>query len=96
MDFRKVNSLIKRKPYPLPKIQDLLQKLQGFQFATALDVSMGYWHIELSPDAQRICTIVLPWGKYKYTRLPMGVSCAPDIFQDKMYSLMEGLEFIQC
>ena len=41
-DFRKVNSLIKRKPYPLPKIQDLLQKLQGFQYATALNVSMGY------------------------------------------------------
>ena len=59
-DFRKLNSMIKRKPYPLPKIQDLLKKMVGFQYATAIDISMGYWHIELDPTAQNICTIVLP------------------------------------
>ena len=88
--------MIKRKPYPLPKIQDLLKKMVGFQYATAIDISMGYWHIELDPTAQNMCTIVLPWGKYKYTKLPMGVSAAPDIFQEKMYGLMEGLEFVRC
>ena len=39
---------------------------------------------------------MLPWNKYKYTHLPIGISCTPDIFQDCMYSLIEGLEFIQC
>ena len=95
-DFRRLNSQIKRKPYPLPKIQDLLKKMEGFQCATALNVSMGYWHIELCPETQKICTVVLPWGKYKYTKMPMGVSAAPDIFQEKMYSLTEGLEHVRC
>ena len=41
-----------------------------------------------------MCTIVLPQGKYKYTKLPMDISAALDIFQAKMHSLMEGLEFV--
>ena len=72
-DFRELNKRIKRKPFPIPKIQDLLLKLEGFQYATSLDLNMGYYHIELSPDSKRLCTIVLPWGKYEYQKLPMGL-----------------------
>jgi hypothetical protein len=92
-DLRELNKRIKRKPFPLPKINDLLQKLEGFQYATSLDLNMGYYHIELSPNSSRLCTIVLPWGKYEYLRLPMGLCNSPDIFQEKMSELMVGLEF---
>ena len=61
-DLRELNKRIKRKPFPLPKINDLLQKLEGFHFATSLDLNMGYYHIELTPNASQLCTIVLPWG----------------------------------
>jgi hypothetical protein len=54
---------------------------------------MGYYHMLLTPFARRLCTIVLPWGKYEYCRLPMGLSVSPDIFQEKMSELMVGLEF---
>ena len=94
-DFRKLNSMLKRKPYPIPKIQDMLQKLEGFQFASSIDLNMGYYTIKLNPDAQKICTIILPWGKYKYKRLPMGISGAPDIFQEKMSELMFDLGFVR-
>jgi hypothetical protein len=72
-------------PFLIPKIQDMLQKLEGFK----------HYKIRLNPDAQRLCTIVLPWGKYKYLQLPMGILHAPDIFQAKMSSLMAGLEFVR-
>jgi len=94
-DFRKLNEMLKRKPFPIPKIQDMLQKLEGFKYASALDLNMGYYTIKLNPDAQNLCTIVLPWGKYKYLRLPMGISGAPDIFQAKMSGLMAGLDFVR-
>jgi len=94
-DFRKLNTMLKRKPYPIPKIQDMLLKLQGFQYASSLDLNMGYYTIRLSPAASKLCTIVLPFGKYKYKRLPMGVAGSPDIFQAKMSSLMAGLEFVR-
>jgi hypothetical protein len=56
---------------------------------------MGYYHIELSPHAKQLCTIVLPWGKYEYKRLPMGLCNSPDIFQEKMFCLMANLEYVQ-
>ena len=94
-DFRELNKRIKRKPYPIPKIQDLMLKLEGFQYGTLLDLNMGYYHIELSPFSKRLCPIVLPWGKYEYQCLPMGLSNSPDIFQEKMSILMDGLEYVR-
>jgi hypothetical protein len=84
-----------RKPFPIPKISTVLQELEGFTYATALDLNMGYYTIRLDPDASKICTIILPWGKYSYLRLPMGIAGSPDIFQAKMSELMESLEFVR-
>jgi hypothetical protein len=94
-DFRKLNAQLKRKPYPIPKIAQMLQELESFEFATSLDLNMGYYTIRLDPDAQKLCTIVTPFGKYEYLRLPMGISCSPDIFQEKMSSLMQHLDFVK-
>ena len=82
-DFRKLNERIKRKPYPIPKISDLLLKLEGFQYSTLLDLNMGYYHIQLNLESRKLCMIVLPWRKYEYQKLSMGLCNSPDIFQEK-------------
>jgi hypothetical protein len=82
-DLREVNKVIKRKPFPLPKITDMLQKLEGFMCATSLDLNMGYYHMLLTPFSSRLFTIVLPWGKYEYCRLPMGLSITQMYFRRK-------------
>jgi hypothetical protein len=53
----------------------MIRSMEGFTFASALDLNMGYYHIKLDAeaDAQKLCTIVFPWGKYKYKRLPMSI-----------------------
>ena len=56
---------------------------------------MGYYTIRLDPDSQKICTIIFPWGKYSYMRLRMGISRAPDFFQEKMTDLMRTLEYVR-
>ena len=94
-DFREVNKRIVRKPFPIPKISTVLQEMEGFTFATALDLNIGYYTIRLDPDASKICTIIFPWGKYSYLRLPMGIANSPDIFQSKMMELMAALEFVR-
>ena len=94
-DFRELNKNIKRKPFPIPKIQDMLLNLEGFTYATSLDLNMGYYHILLTPNARRLCTIVLPDGKYEYCRLPMGICNAPDIFQEKIAELFQGFEYVR-
>ena len=84
-DLREVNKRIERKPFPLPRIIEALQKIKQFKSATAIDLSQGYhYHFPLSESAQKICTTILPFGKYSYKSLPMGLASAPDIFQSIM------------
>ena len=94
-NFWEVNKRIVRTPFPIPKISTVLQELEGFSYATALDLNMGYYTIRLDPDSSKICTIIFPWGKYSYKRLPMGIAGSPDIFQSKMMELMESLEYVR-
>jgi hypothetical protein len=60
-DFRELNKHIVRKCYPIPKISTILQELEGFTYATALDLNMGYYTIRLDPAASEMCTIIFPW-----------------------------------
>ena len=63
--------------------------------ATSLDLNMGYYHIELTPFSKRLCTIVLPWGKYEYQKLPMGLCNSPDMFPEKRNELFIGFENVR-
>ncbi len=73
----------------------MLQELEGFTYAMALDLNMGYYTISLDLNVSRICTIIFPWEKYPYKRQPMGIAGSPDIFQEKMSNLMATLEFVR-
>ena len=79
----------------MPKMRDMLLNLYGFKYATSLELNMGYYHTRLSEKASNLCTIILLWEKYRYKRLPMGVSKPPDIFQEKKNERFCGFEFIQ-
>ncbi len=92
-NFRELNKWIVRRPYPIPKISTTLtlQELEGFTYAMALDLNTGYYTIRLDPRVVEMFTIIFPWGKYSYLRLPMGVAGSVDIFQAEMMDLMEAL-----
>jgi hypothetical protein len=63
-DLREVNKVIKRKPFPLPKITNMLQKLEGFMYATSLDLNMGYYyHMLLMPFSSRLCILLYYHGE---------------------------------
>ena len=94
-DFWELNKQIVRRPYPIPKISTTLQELEGFTYAMALDLNMGYYTIRLDPRAVEMFTIIFPWGKYSYQRLPMGYAGSVDIFQAEMMKLMEALEYVR-
>ncbi len=95
LDFRELNKQIVRKPYPIPKICTTLPKLEGFTYATALDLNMGYYAIRLDPTVSKMCTIIFPWGKYSYQRLPIGFAGSADIFQAEMGNLNATLEYMR-
>jgi hypothetical protein len=95
--FRELNKQILRRPYPIPKISTTLQELDGFIYAMAVDLNMGYCQyctIRLDQMAVKMCTIIFPWGKYLYLRLPMEMSGSADIFQAEMRDVMDALEYV--
>ena len=71
----------------------MLQKLAGSMYATSLDLNMDYYHILLASNASRLCMVALPWGKYEYVSLSMGLCNSPDIFQERINELMAGGSF---
>jgi len=94
-DFRELNERTLGKPCPIPNIQDMLLNPEGFQWATSLDLNTGHCHVRLDPASKQLCAVVLPFGKYEYQAIPMGLCNIPDIFQEKMSELVDGLAFVR-
>ena len=53
---------------------------------------MQYYAFEIDEVSEDFFTILMPFGKYKYTQLPMGFKCSPDIAQSKMESVLSGID----
>ncbi len=73
----------------------MLQELEGFTYATALDLKLGFYTTRLDPAASEMCTIIFHWGKHSYKRLPMGFGGSAKTFQAQMMDLMASLEYVQ-
>jgi hypothetical protein len=71
---------------------DVLRKRSGYKFYTKLDVSMQYDMFELDKESQDLCIIIIPSGKNKYLRFPMGVTCFPDIAQAAMENVFSDIK----
>jgi hypothetical protein len=61
----------------------ILQKLEGFTHAIALDLNMGYHTIRLDPAASKMCIIIFPWGKYFISDYPWVLEAQPIYFKPK-------------
>ena len=72
-----------------------MQQLEGFQYATALDINMGYYTIMIFPASQDMTTIITKFGKFRYNRLPMGMCASGDIFQAKVDKLLGDIKGIK-
>ena len=94
IDFRRLNKMIVRKPYPLPNIQETLTTIGNFTYATVVDLVMSYYHMKLSEKAKKLYGIVLPWGTYNYNMLPMGLCIATNVFQARLGQLFADMEHV--
>ncbi len=92
-DFWEVNRRLVRKPFPIPKISMVLQEIEGFSYATALDLNMGYYTIRLDPDASKNLHHHIFSGKIFLQEISNGYCRFSNIFQGKMSELMESLEY---
>ena len=83
-DFRKVNEISKFDAYPMPRVDELLEKIGNARYITTLDLTKGYWQIPLTPRAKENTAFATPDGLFQYTVMPFGLHGAPATFQRLM------------
>ena len=81
IDYRKLNEVTKKDAHPFPRIDDLLDALQGSQMFSMLDLRSGYWQVSVDPKDREKTPFVTPDGLWEFLRLPFGVSGGPATFQ---------------
>ena len=92
LDPRDLNESLKREPYHTCSVDEITAKLQGMTVFTIVDFKKGYLMVVLHPDSRKLTCMVLPFGRFQWTRLPMGTVVAQDIFQSKLDAIFIGME----
>ncbi|XP_065149952.1 uncharacterized protein [Paramisgurnus dabryanus] len=83
-DFRKVNAVTVSDSFPLPRMDDLIDRVGPAKCITKLDLLKGYWQVPLTQRASEISAFVTPDVFMQYTVMPFGVKNAPATFQRLM------------
>jgi len=81
VDFRKINGVIKKDLYPIPRIDDTLESLHGASVFTTLDMKNGFHQIPLAEESRDVTAFRTMSGSYRFARSPQGLSTSPAAFQ---------------
>ena len=92
LDPRDLNEALEREPYHTHSVDEITAKLEGMTVFTIVDFKNAYWMVVLHPESRKLTCMVLPFGRFQWTRLPMGTVVAQDIFQSKLDSIFIGME----
>ncbi|KAE9047515.1 hypothetical protein PR002_g991 [Phytophthora rubi] len=93
VDFR-LNRFLRRSPYFVPKIREILLRLGKAKCMSTLDANMGYFARCLAQQSRAATAFCLHFGKFQFKRLPMGISTAPDEYQAAMERILGDLPFV--
>ena len=96
IDFRKLNQVTVGDSYPLPNIQEVLDKLGKSRYFSALDCASGYWQIPVAPEDQCKTAFSTQKGHFEFKRMPFGLKSAPATFQRLMNTILMGSIGLRC
>jgi len=91
-DFRKVNNCTVPDPFPLPRIEDLIDHVGKAKYLTKLDMTRGYWQVPLDDPSVPISAFVTPFGHFQWRYMPFGLRNAPASFSRLVSKLLLGLD----
>ena len=95
IDPKDLNRVLRRSHYPTPTIDEILPELSRVKVFSTVDTKNGFWHIELDDDSSRLTTFNLPFGQFRWLRLPFGLCTAPEEFQRRLNNALEGLKGVR-
>jgi hypothetical protein len=96
VDYRLLNDVTYKDAYPLPRIDDTLDNLAGSQYFSTIDLTSGYWQIEMDKESAEKTAFSSSRGLFEFTVMPFGLCNSPATFQRAMEFCLAGLQFEQC
>ncbi|RVW77412.1 Retrovirus-related Pol polyprotein from transposon 297 [Vitis vinifera] len=93
IDYRKLNVVTRKDHFPLPFMDQVLERVSGHPFYCFLDGYSGYFQIEIDVEDQEKTTFTCPLGTYAYRRMPFGLCNAPTTFQRCMLSIFSDMMY---
>ncbi len=91
-DYRKVNKLTKADSYPLPRMDDCIDRIGSAKFVTKLDLLKGYWQVPFTERASEISAFAKPDAFLQYNILAFGLKNAPATFQRLMNRVLANVQ----
>ena len=88
VDYRALNKLTEKNKYPLPRIDDLLDKLRSASFFSSLDLASGFWQIPVVEEDRAKTAFLTPMGQFEWNVIPFGLCNAPSTFQAMMDTVL--------
>ncbi|XP_075775938.1 uncharacterized protein LOC142826874 [Pelodiscus sinensis] len=89
IDFRKLNAVSKFDAYPMPRVDELLERLGRAEYLSTIDLTKGYWQIPLTPAAREKTAFATPFGLFQFVTMPFGLHGAAATFQRLMDEILE-------
>nr|GEW59837.1 reverse transcriptase domain-containing protein [Tanacetum cinerariifolium] len=94
IDDRKLNDATRKDHFPLPFMDQMLERLAGNEFYCFLNGFFGYFQIPINPPDQEKTTFTCPYGTFAYRRMPFGLCNAPGTFQSIVYTDHSALKYL--
>ena len=94
VDYRGLNQVADFDAYPMPRTDEILDRVGAAKFISTLDLSRGYWQIPLAQEAQPKTAFTTPFGLFEFLVMPFGLHGAPATFQRCMDAVLRGLSFV--
>ena len=96
IDPQPLNKALMREHYRLPTLDDVLPQLHKAKVFTKLDVKEAFWHIVLDEQSSKLTTMITPFGRFRWSRLPFGLKVSSEIFQRRLQETIGDLSGVIC